>query len=142
MEDPRLADFAVPISIVSFQDQFDEMRMFYIVNSRQKSVPTSLAQRHLDKTITSKGKEKVSPYETKKKVMAAMAIPIVDILRTHPRSPWYEKVQLPSETRRTKHIISQTSFADSIGYILSELPEHEVNDIRKKPHNFSICLFE
>lgn len=139
-ENPKLGNYSLPISILVCENRFDEMRMFYIVNKRRKSVPTSLAQRHLHRTISEKGEETVSPFESKKAVLAARAIPIVDILRTHPRSPWYERVQLPSERKRVEHIITQTSFADSIGYALKELSRDEQDDIWEHPQPFALAL--
>ena len=122
-------NYPVPITILSLPDRYDEMRIFYVVNSRQKSVPTALAQRHLRLSVYRKGLDEIRRYETKRKVMAAIATSIVDQLRNDPASPWYGKVLLPNEHRRG-HLISQTSFADSIGILLTKLPDEDF-DITK-----------
>jgi len=124
-ERPEFEKYPVPVTLFSLRDKYSEMRIFYIVNSRQKSVSTSLAQRHLKASISKKGLEEIKKYESQRKIMAAVALTIVDILRNDPDSPWYEKVLLPSEKRGKQHIITQTSFADSIGILLNKLPEED-----------------
>lgn len=133
-ERPEYEKYPVPVTLFSLGDRYSEMRMFYIVNSRQKSVPTSLAQRHLKASILEKGLEEIKRYETRRKVMAAVALTVVDILRKDPDSPWYEKVLLPGEKRRRQHVITQTSFADSIGILLSKLPEEDfsINKVNER----------
>ena len=124
-ENPKYASYPIPVSLLTVSDRYDEMRMFYIVNSRQKRISTGLAQRHLRQTISKVGVEEVKKYETKRKVMAALSVTIVDTLRCDPLSPWYEKVILPHEKKKSNHIISQTSLADSIGLLLGKLPPEE-----------------
>jgi len=61
-------------------------------------------------------------------VLTAEAIPVVDIIRNDPRSPWYNKVQLPGE-KQANHIIKQRPLADSMTYILKSRPSFR----RKSP---------
>jgi DGQHR domain-containing protein len=133
-ENPKYNSYPIPVSLLTLSDRYDEMRMFYIVNSRQKRISTGLAQRNLRQTISKIGVEEVKRYEAKRKVMAALSVTIVDKLRCNPQSPWYEKVILPHEIRRkSNHIISQTSLADSIGLLLGKLPpeEFDLNEIEE-----------
>jgi DGQHR domain-containing protein len=123
-ENPKYESYPVPVTVLSLPDRYSEMRVFYVVNSRQKSVPTALAQRHLKLSVSIKGLDEVRRYEAKRKVMAAIATSIVDFLRSDPGSPWYGKILLPSEKRK-KHLISQTSLADSIGILLMKLPSED-----------------
>jgi DGQHR domain-containing protein len=141
-EDTEFENYALPVSILTLDDRYEEMRQFYIVNSRQKSVPTSLAQRHLIQAILRKGEWEVLPFETRKKVLAAEAVPIVDILRTDPNSPWFGKVFLPDERKQPYHIMSQTSLADSIGHILKELTKEERNELRENPMPLASLLID
>jgi DGQHR domain-containing protein len=120
-ENPQYRNYPIPVSLLTLRDRYSEMRMFYIINSRQKRIPTGLVQRHLRQTISKIGIEEVRKYEVKRKVMAALAIMIVDILRQDPSSPWHGKIFLPTEKKKIEHIISQTSFADSIGILLNDL---------------------
>jgi len=141
-EDLQFENYAVPVSILTLDDSFDEMRQFYVVNSRQKSVPTGLAQRQLSQTILERGEWEVLPFESTKKVMAAEAVPIVDILRTNPQSPWFGKVFLPDEKKQPHHIMSQTSLADSVGQILKVLTKEERNELREDPTPLASLLID
>jgi DGQHR domain-containing protein len=123
-ENPEYENYPIPVTILSLPDRYSEMRIFYVVNSRQKSVPTALAQRHLKLSVSVRGLDEIRRYEARRKVMAALATHIVDDLRNDPNSPWYGKVLLPNERRRG-HLISQTSFADSIGILLTKLPPED-----------------
>jgi len=123
-EKPEYENYPVAVTILSLPDRYSEMRIFYVVNSRQKSVPTALAQRHLKLTVFEKGLDEIRRFETKRRVMAAIATYIVDYLRNDPESPWFKRILLPNEQRRG-HLISQTSFADSIGIMLMKLPPED-----------------
>jgi len=138
-KNPRFENFGVPVSIFNFHDRFDEMRQFYIVNNRQKSVSTDLAQRHLHQTIVERGEWGVAPFESEKKILAAEALDIVDLLRTTPDSPWFDNVQLPDSKRG---IIKQTSLADAIGYVLKELTPTERHDVSQKPETLATVLID
>lgn len=117
-EDPKFDDYPVPVVIVNLPNIYEEMRQFYIINTRQKGVPTDLVQRHLYEMSEKMGKPKLLMLEGEKAVLTAEAIPIVDVIRNDSRSPWYNKVQLPGEKKQPNHIIKQRPFADSITYIL------------------------
>lgn len=135
-------DYSIQVCIFNLSTKFDEMRQFYIVNSRQKSVPTDLVQRHLYHAITVKGEWRVAPFETERRLLAAEAVPVVDLLNNDTRSPWRAKIQLPGETKSSEHIIRQTSMADSIGYILKNSTPVERDDIRKNPSTLAEPLID
>ncbi len=121
-EDPKFDDYPLPITIVNLPNVYDEMRQFYIINTRQKGVPTDLVQRHLYEMSEKMGKPKLLMLEGEKAVLTAEAIPIVDIIRSDSRSVWYNKVQLPGEKKQPHYIIKQRPLADSITYILKSRP--------------------
>jgi DGQHR domain-containing protein len=135
-------DYSVPVCIFNLDARFNEMRQFYIVNSRQKAVPTDLVQRHLYYSITERGEWQISPFETEKRILAAEAVPIVDILNTSKASPWQGQIQLPGEIKSPKHIVRQTSIADSIGYIIKNLTPVERDDVRKNPETLAGSLID
>jgi len=142
-ENPTYINYPIPVSILTLPDRYDEMRIFYIVNSRQKRISTGLAQRHLRQTIYKLGIEEVKRYEAKRKVMAALSVTVVDKLRYDPQSPWYERVILPHEIKRKTHgIISQTSLADSIGLLIGKLPseDFDLNEADKSADRLSQLL--
>jgi len=141
-ENPAYENYPVPVTLLTLKDRYSEMRIFYIVNNRQKRISTSLAQQHLRLAISKLGVEEIRKYETKRKVMAAASLNIVDFLRKDPESPWYEKILLPNERRKANRIISQTSFADSIGILLGKLPpeDFDINKIEENSERIALLL--
>lgn len=137
-----LDSYSIPVCIFNLNRKYEEMRQFYIVNSRQKSVPTDLVQRHLYRSIQEKGEWQMSLFESEKRIRAAEAVPIVDILNSDPSSVWHNKIQLPGERKLSNHIIKQTSIADSIGYILKDMSPVERDDIRRDPSLIALPLIK
>lgn len=76
------------------------------------------------------------------KVMAAEAVPIVDILRKDTNSPWFGRVFLPDERKQPHHIMSQTSLADSIGQILKVMTSEERNELSEDPKPLALLLID
>jgi len=132
-EHPDFADYPLPVSIFNLGNTFDEMRMFYVVNSRQKSVPTDLALHHLYRTMEKEGLHKVMRFEPEQRVLAAQALDIVKALSTDARSPWLGRVQAPNEAKGKNHVIKERPLADSIAYVLKELTPGQLDEIRNKP---------
>jgi DGQHR domain-containing protein len=132
--------YGVPACIINLGQKYEEMRQFYVVNSRQKSVSTDLVQRHLYRSIQEKGEWKVSLCESAKKILAAEAVPITDILNNDCDSVWYNRIQMPGMPKSPNHIVRQTSMADSIGYILKTFSPVERDDVRRDPCVLAIPL--
>lgn len=132
-ENPEFENYAIPVSIFNLPNSFEEMRMFYIVNSRQRSVPTDLALHHLHRTIMEKGQYRVLPYEPEQRVFAAQSLDIVKVLNTDAASPWLGRVQAPNEAKGPNHVTKERPLADSIGYVLKEMTTSQVRDIQKNP---------
>jgi DGQHR domain-containing protein len=95
-EDHAFESYPVIVSIFNFTDpeRFDEMRQFYIVNSRQKSVPTDLALKFLTKLYKKYGETEVTIREGARKVFEAQSDEIVLELNRRPESPWYNMIEL------------------------------------------------
>lgn len=122
-EDKKFEDYPLIVSLFQLPEKYDEMLQFHIVNSRAKSVPTDLAQRHIFEMTRRIGLPQVIIGEGERSAYAAYAVPIVDELCENPESPWYERVQLPDEPRKKPNqVIKQRPLADSIYFILKAKP--------------------
>lgn len=141
-EKSEFENYPMPVSIFSLPNSFEEMRLFYIVNSRQRSVPTDLALHHLHRTIMEKGQHKVLPYEPEQRVLAAQALDVVKILNTDPHSAWLGRVQAPNETKGPNHVIKERPLSDSIGYILKDMTTVRVKSIQENPEKLARPLIE
>jgi len=113
-EDRTFENYSVSVSIFNFTDpdRFNEMRQFYIVNSRQKRVPTDLALKFLTKLYKKYGEVEVAAREGAKRVLEAQADDIVLQLDSRSDSPWYGMVELVGGRRRG--IINERTMALSI----------------------------
>lgn len=100
----ELQDYPFPVVVMVNPDKTDEMRAFYLVNSRAKSVPTDVVERILQKTRAEKGEEWIrkQEYEAYKKseraVNMAKAVEVVDYLRSE-CLVWKGMVAVPGEPK-------------------------------------------
>lgn len=121
---PELENYPLPVSIMNMKDRFDEMVHFYIVNSRQKKIPTDLVYRQLqgfsEKAVLG-GKDWLKdvilgPREQR----AALASFIVDFLEEDPNSPFHQKIQYVGEKNEPHHLLRDFSLSRFISKILRE----------------------
>lgn len=120
-EDEKMARYPVIVSLFTLPKKYDEMFQFHIVNSRAKSVPTDLAQRHLFQMAGELGLPQLIEREGTKNALAAFVIPVIDNLATDPQSPWYQKIIMPDQPKKLKgQLIRQRPFADSVQSIVKE----------------------
>ena len=133
----RNADFEeypVIVSLLQLPKRFDELMLFYIVNRRQRSVPTDLAYRHLQQMLWEKGTEWLYELEGRRGVRLGLATEIVDYLNEDPRSPWSGRVKRVGEDRREEHIIHDKPLIRSVAEVLRErvfegMPIRELADL-------------
>jgi DGQHR domain-containing protein len=121
---PELENYPLPVSIMNLKDKFDEMVHFYIVNSRQKKIPTDLVYRQLQlfsqKAVLG-GKDWLKdvilgPREQR----AALASFIVDYLDEDPKSPFYSVIQYTGEKKEPHHLVKDFSLSRFISNVLKE----------------------
>ncbi|MFB0543742.1 MAG: DGQHR domain-containing protein [Candidatus Bathyarchaeia archaeon] len=127
-------DYPLIVSILRLQNILDEMIHFYIVNKRQRSVPTDLAYRHLQRMLWERGVEWLYELEGAKGVRLALATEVVDYLNEREDSPWHGRIRRVAEPARAEHIIRDGPLIRSIGEILKEktfdgLPLEELTDL-------------
>lgn len=80
-------EYPVIVSILQLQKRFDELMYFYLVNRRQRGVPTDLVYRHLQGMLHEKGAEGLYEFEGRGGLQRGLATEIVDRLNDDPRSP-------------------------------------------------------
>jgi DGQHR domain-containing protein len=121
----RIEEYPLPVSILEI-DRKLEMVYFYVVNSRQKSVPTDLAfaliqkmffhDDSLPKYIRDVLKGTIKPGQ----VWKAKAMEVTEMLNEDSRSVWRGKIQRYGEERHDEHIVTVKAFAQSLKYILKD----------------------
>jgi len=122
--EPDLKEYPVPVTLTNFDDKFDEMLNFYIVNSRQSKIPTDLVFRHLqtmmEKSVLENKKWLNVAILGEKEERAAWATVIVDFLEEDDASPFKGKIQFTGEPKEDHHLIRDFSLSVRILKILRE----------------------
>jgi hypothetical protein len=109
---------------MNLKERFEEMVHFYIVNSRQKKIPTDLVYRQLQvfsEKVMLGGKDWLKevilgPSEHR----AALASFIVDDLEEDPNSPFHNAIQFVGEEREDHHLLRDYQLSRFISTILKE----------------------
>ncbi|MCK4481614.1 DGQHR domain-containing protein [Candidatus Bathyarchaeota archaeon] len=124
-----LQKYPVIVSMTN-EDIFYEMLIFYLVNSRAKSVKTGLAYRILQRMLYDVNAPKwidqtIMTGADRRKAIAAM---IVDYLNQKTRSPFYEKIKEIGEARKPEHLTEDQTLTRYVTLVLSERVFSEMYD--------------
>jgi len=129
-----LEDYPLLISLFVGLSRYDEMREFYIVNTRQKGVPADVAERHLLGMVQAEGKIRVMELEGKSKYRQARALKIVDMLRQRKDSPWYKAIRFPGEPKSAVHLVRQHTMVVAVKEIFRNpmvelIPDDQIGEL-------------
>jgi DGQHR domain-containing protein len=123
---PELQDYPMPVSVTNLKDKFEEMLLFYIVNSRQKRIKTELAYRQLQsmyERVRIKEQYKwlgeviLGPTQERQAVSAF----IVDHLDENEDSPFYNRIRYLGEETEKRHLVEDSVLIRYISKLMSEL---------------------
>jgi DGQHR domain-containing protein len=128
-------EYDVPVVATLGIQREDEMRLFHIVNSKAKSVPTDLAAELLRQAILSRGRSKTvhTGKLSEKDFRKAVGAQVARHLNSSP-GPWAGKIRLPNEERDVKRKPMQlNAIASSLEPLLRDRfitsqTEREVNE--------------
>ncbi|MEM4591594.1 MAG: DGQHR domain-containing protein [Nitrososphaerota archaeon] len=124
-EHPELEEYPLPVSILNLSDKFDELVHFYIVNSRQKKIPTGIAYRHMQQMyeavkIRATYQWLESVILGAKQERQALAAMVVDYLDTEPESPFAGRIRFQGEELEKRHLIDDDVLIRYISTLLRE----------------------
>lgn len=121
---PELDEYPLPVSLMNLKDKFDEMVHFYIVNSRQKSIPTDLVYRQLqifmEKALLGSKEWIKDVILGPRQERQALSAYIVDFLDEMQNSPFKSRIQYVGEEREDYHLVKDFVLARFITKILKE----------------------
>lgn len=112
-------DYPLIVSILVKPSRFDELLLFYVVNKKQKSVPTDLAYRHLQRMLWEKGSGWLYDFEGAKGVRLGLASEIIDVLNTESESPWYGRIRIVGDERGDQ-LVDDGFFINIVATVLKE----------------------
>jgi DGQHR domain-containing protein len=122
---PEFQNYPVPVTIMDLDSKFEEMLLFYIVNSRQRRIPIDIAYRHLQSMVEKVETE--TKYEWIKNVLLGpqerrkgIAALIVDYLASDPGSPFYNRIRFVGEEREQWHLVDDSVLIRYVSKLLSE----------------------
>jgi DGQHR domain-containing protein len=115
-----LKDYPLLVSLFVGLGRYDEMREFYIVNTRQKGVPADVAERHLSQMMTTEGKLRLEELEGRAKLRQARALRIVDMLRARKDSPWFRAIRFPGEPKSPVHLVRQHTMVVAVKEVFKD----------------------
>jgi DGQHR domain-containing protein len=121
-EDPIFENYPIPVTMFAFSDPelYNEMRQFYIHNSRVRSVPVDLVWRLLQKMYRRMGRVNLIESEGVPALRSAQALDIADRLRKTENSPWKGKIIVPGIARTPDQFLSERTLVRSIMEIVKE----------------------
>jgi len=127
-EQKGLKTYPVIVTMTN-EDMFYEMLIFYIVNSRAKSVETGLVYRILQRMLYDVKAPKwisqtIMTGSDRRKAIAAM---IVDLLNQKPTSPFYGRVKEIGEIK-TDYLTEDQTLTRYVALVLSERTFSEMYD--------------
>ncbi len=91
-------EYHLPVVFAVGLEKYDEMRLFHVVNSKAKSVPTDLAAELLYRAFRREGKESLFRQRKfrDKEYRKAVGTAVAKHLNSSP-GPWQGKIRLPNE---------------------------------------------
>ncbi len=91
-------EYDLPVVFAVGLDKYAEMRLFHVVNSKAKSVPTDLAAHLLYQAFRKEGKESLFRQQKfgEKEYRKAVGTAVAKHLNSSP-GPWQGKIRLPNE---------------------------------------------
>lgn len=135
---PEIEKYPLPVTLMNLKEKFDEMIHFFIVNSRQKSIDTSLVFRHLqaflEKAYVEDKKWVRETILGEQEERKALAVTIVDYLDEIDESPFKGRIYYVAageEKDATVHLVDDITLARYIAKILSEksFPKIDMEDV-------------
>ena len=88
------ADYTVPITIMVCEDTYSELRMFNVINTRQKPIPRDIVDQHLRKMREMEGAD-MQAKTGRKDYIRARAAAVAELLNDLP-CPWRGSVRIPN----------------------------------------------
>ena len=125
----KLTDFQIPVIILADVPRYEEIRQFYLINSKQKRVDTDLGLALLQTMAPQASEDELANFVGPGKKYRIRATRLVFKLASMKQGPWIGKIIDPNMVASGNQIVSIKSFVDSLQPILSKRsPIHSKED--------------
>lgn len=125
----NLKDFQIPVVIMTNARTYEEIRQFYLINSKQRRIDTDLALALMQTMAISADEPELINLAGPGKRYRIRATRLTFRLAAMATGCWVGRIQEPNMPPRPEQIASPKSFADSLRPILSNrCPLHRLSD--------------
>jgi DGQHR domain-containing protein len=125
----KLGNFQIPVVIMANARRYEEIRQFYLINSKQRRIDTDLALALMQTMATSADESELINLAGPGKRYRIRATRLTFRLAAMPAGCWAGRIQEPNMVPAPQQIASPKSFADSLRPILSSrCPLHSLSD--------------
>ena len=124
-----LSDFQIPFVIMTNAGRYEEIRQFYLINSKQRRIDTDLALALMQTMATGADEDELINLVGPGKRYRIRATRLTFRLAAIPKGCWAGRIQEPNMIPSPEQVASPKSFADSLRPILSKrCPLHILSD--------------
>ena len=125
----NLYDFQIPVIIMANVSKYEEIRQFYLINSKQKRVDTDLGLALLQTMATQADEKELMNFVGPGNKYRIRATRLTFQIAAQTSGPWAGKIVDPNMIVTGNQVVSIKSFVDSIKPILVRTsPIHEKSD--------------
>lgn len=124
-----LLDFQIPVIIMADVLRYEEIRQFYLINSKQKRVETDLGLALLQTMATQANERELMNFVGPGNRYRIRATRLTFNIASKTQGPWMGKIMDPNMITTGNQVISIKSFVDSLRPILTRTsPVHKRTD--------------
>lgn len=131
----HLADFTMPVVIVPNIPRFEEIRQFYLINSKQRRIDTDLALALLQTLAGHVEERELRNLVGPGKTFRIRATRLTFQLAERTKGPWAGRIAQPHDLPQPNAVIKIKSFVDSLATVVSprwscsQLDDNELLDV-------------
>jgi len=133
-----LADYVIPVIIMTQVPRYDEILQFYLINSKQKRIVTALGLALLQTMAGGASKEELYSLVGPGNRHRVRATPLAFKIAASRSGPWAGRIKQPHDVPEPGAVLTLNSFADSLQPIvssrsrLSDLSDDQLLDVLQR----------
>ena len=116
----HIGEFVVPVVIVADIPRYEEIRQFYLINSKQKRIDSALALTLLQTLAPEVDKDELYNLVGSNQRHRVRATPLAFKIAAQSSGPWHGRIAQPHDLPQPNAIMKLTSFVDSLAPIVSK----------------------
>jgi DGQHR domain-containing protein len=115
-----LADFMMPVIILTDVPRYEEIQQFHVINSKQRRIDTDLALALLQTLASAVGEPELANLAGPGKFYRIRGTSLTFRLAARTSGPWVGKIAQPHDLPQPGAVVKVKSFVDSLAPVLSK----------------------